>query len=244
MLNTGSWYKQQAERRIRASVDVRYDMIDVLNRAGMELLEAREWTESLNDTWTLRAKKGEDFIAFPREVVRMNGTIKTANARERVELIGLAELRRKAQRNDLPTDTDNLLWYAAPDGRRGPTPADAAERGLRLFPTPSTDDSPTLYISGSRGWRPFTETNLEQKPSICEHWHRAYFLAVCCVAQETKAPEDGPAPERPALEAAIEALWRHEEAAVTDMGELKGAVDRMYEIEELPVDWNNSAQNP
>lgn len=244
MLQTGTWYKQQAQRRVRAAVDARFDWPDVLNRAGLLLIRARRWTESLNDEWTLRAKRDDGFIPFPVELVRVNGTIKTSSTSERVEMIDLVELRRLAQRNDLQTDANNRIWRVALDGRRGETPDVPARRGLAIWPVPLEDASPTLFVSGRRGWRPFTETNLEQRPSLCDHWHDAYFLAVNCIAIETKNPEEGEAPERKQLAETIEALWQDEEDAVDDMGPLRGAVDRMGEIDDFPVDWNNSAQNP
>lgn len=244
MLQTGTWYKEQLERRLRVTVDSRFDAVDVLNRAGLMLLQAHQWGPSLNDEWTLRAKKGETFIPLPREVVKINGTIKTTSSDERVELIGLAELRRRAQRNDLATSSSNTLWLVALDGRRASTPAEAAQRGFSIEPPPVVDDSPTLIVSGTRGWRDFTLTTLDQRPSLCDHWHNAYFLACCCVAQETRAPEDGPAPERPLYQAAVDALWDHEEDAVPDMGILRGAVQETEEHDPFPADWNNSAQNP
>jgi hypothetical protein len=244
MLQTGAWYKQQAERRMRASVDSRFDAVDVLNRAGLELLQARPWGPSLDDEWTIRAKKNQDFIPFPPEVVRINSEIRTPSTSERVQMRGKTEVRKMQQRNDMATSSSNMLWTVALHGRRGATPNDAAQRGLLIFPTPIEDDSPTLLIAGTRGWRPFTLTTLDQKPSLCEQWHNAYFLAVCCVAIETKSPEEGEAPERKRLGDAIEALWQEEQDTVTDMGELRGAVDRMDEQDPFPVDWNNSAQNP
>jgi hypothetical protein len=244
MLQSGSWYIEQAKRRVRATVDARFDWPDTLNRAGLLLIRARRWTESLNDTWTLRAKRGEDFIPLPIELVRINGTIKTDSTGERVETIGLSDLRQLAQRNNLQTDVDNRVWKVALDGRRGDSPDVPARRGLAIWPVPAEDGTPTLYVSGRRGWRPFTEDNLEQRPCLCDHWHDAYFLAVNCVAKETKDPEEGEAPERRQLAETVEALWQDEEDAVDDMGPLRGAVDRMDDFEEIPVDWNASAQNP
>lgn len=240
MLKSGTWYQTQAERRIRVTPDADYDMVDVLNRAGLMLMQEKPWTDSLRGEWTVAATAGSDRITLPRDVWGIE-TVESANTDERFVVVSPRRMVELRQRGTI-ADSAPAVWYVTWDGAPGPTTALPASPQLRIFDTPTENGSPTITIRGKRGWRDFTETNLAEVPTLCDHWHDAYFWAVCCVARETRNPDDGPSPDRAMYGAAVDRLWQTEEASTTDHGEARGGVD---DIAERPVpfdvNWTDSA---
>ena len=236
-MQTGQWYYEQALRRIRVTPDARLDMVDVVNRAGQELINARQWDFWLRERYDAAAVVGQDYIALPRGWQQVFGVISKDPGRfiEVCTLARFEEIRTRV----LVEPNMPWRWRIALDTVPVESPDTTPRLGYRVWPTPTQAGLPTIRARGRKGWAPFSSTSLTLKPTLPDQWHPALFLAVQCVAVETLRPADGPAPERPLLEQAIEKLWENEQDMETDAGELRGGVDDMRDpMDARVVDWS------
>ena len=208
--------------------------MDVLNRAGMELLTAKQW--DLTETVEIQAMPGEDIIRAPRGWTR----IAAATGNNQDSCVRAVALRRIDELRAADPDLDVGVWYIAPDTAPANSPDTDPGLGLRIYPTPTVKGEPTLRMRGVQGWATFTSSNLDLKPSLPSQFHFALYLACMCTAIETHDPSAGPAPERGLLSQAIENLWSQDQDSFDDAGELLGGVDTMHTtVEQFRIDWGN-----
>jgi len=235
-MQTGQWYKDQVLRRIRVTPDSRFDVYDVINRAGTELLNSRAWDLCLRDREDVAAVAGQDFIPCPRGWTKVLQVV-SATAGRYIDVVTLDRFEEVRTRV-LVEPTQPWRWRVALDSVPAETPDTSPRLGYRIWPTPTAAGQPTLRMRGIATWVDFNAQNLSLRPSLPKQWHPALYLAICATAAETLQPAMGPAPERRLLEDAIEKLWETEQEAETDAGELRGGVDDMTDpIDARVVDW-------
>lgn len=213
-MNAGD-YIASMQARVPMRVASTYDWYRRLNAAGEAFYLAHSWSFAAEQTATIEAVAGRDYLVLPDDYVTLSDAAGDNLGRYAIRRATTGEIIK--DRQDLSTSGPGWTWKVAFDApSEQVTGADYPELRAPIYPTPTTDGSPTFVIAYRRGWRDIPANASSARPNIPRHARAVFDL--CCRVAAWENLLTTPSPDRPAYAEALAALIAADQQA-------SGAVD-------------------
>lgn len=152
------------------SDDTRIDYYNVLNMAGRELTMCEDWWWRTSEPIELAGVASQKWVDLPADFNRLLTINPTANT-QRCQIKTLGEIERF---RNLPYQYTALMWFVCPATAKQPTTGTQRQKPrLEVYPTPTTDGTPTFRVIYDRRWAELEEDDPNALPVVPDEFELA-----------------------------------------------------------------------
>lgn len=211
-MKTAGDYITRMRFRVPARVPSDFSWYHALNAAGSDFFNRHPWSFAGETQGVVYARAGQDVLELPHDFVALRSAVADNLNTDSVESVSLSRIQELQAGIGL-TQTGgpwSICWDASWTQR---TPSTAPAVTAPIYPTPTTDRSPSVRIAYERGWREIPEGMAAAIPNI-PPFAESVFMTLCAAVAFERAFEK-PSADRAIFERELPFLIRTDERRTT-----------------------------
>lgn len=206
--------------RTLATVDSRLKPYAIFNRAGNAVFTRHRWSWR-SQTTTLTAVANQGYIPLPYDFAAMTAVSMT-NGANQVQVCSRARIMELLQSSVLYSGSGGV-WYVAFDGYDRQVNAELLPQPrMDIYPTPTSDGTPTLTLEYQRQWRRMVASDPNGIPNLPDHLEWALVLKFRAMLKALHFEDPGA--EEALYEAEVQRLIQ-EDVPQMSYGRMRGGAD-------------------
>lgn len=208
--------------RLGQTPDSRHDLWADLNEAGREVFTQIPWNMRRAAPTTLVAVASQEFIALPSDWAQLDSVNPQNAGSWSVQLVTIADIMRmRSTPGTFDAGTTFIAfgaWVTQAAVNASPT------QRCEIYPTPTTNGSPTLNVTYLRRWRELSSGSGTDLPNIPNEFEAALVAKFTAIAWRREYGEAHP--DEALYLAEIERLKAEEAGQQVFVGRIRGGADR------------------